>query len=73
MKAAVLGTLSLSTLALADDLHCTDQCLRSERPGDRPIMATNGAMARKHDFWTHMKVVCDLFFTSPVTLTYFFF
>jgi hypothetical protein len=67
MKAAVLGTLSLSTLALADDLHCTDQCLRSERPGDRPIMATNGAMARKRDFWTHMKVVCD-FFSLPLLL-----
>lgn len=53
----ILGTLTLSSLAIAENLHCTDQCLRSEKPGDRPIMSTNGAMARKQNYWTHMKMV----------------
>jgi hypothetical protein len=52
----LIGTLALSTLAVGE-LHCTDDCLRSERPGDRPLMSTNGAMARKRDYWTHMKMV----------------
>jgi hypothetical protein len=67
----LIGTLALSTLAVGE-LHCTDDCLRSERPGDRPLMSTNGAMARKRDYWTHMKMVSQPSLHLPLPLIIFF-
>jgi hypothetical protein len=62
----ILGSLAFSALTVSAtaDLHCTDECLRAEKPGDRPLMSTNGAMQRKRDFWTKMKMVTDLSHSS---------
>lgn len=53
-KLALLSLLG--SAAATEPKHCADDCLRASAPNDPPLMVQKGSMAKKENFWEHMKM-----------------